>query len=55
MAAMLCVSEGYRRIDHVIGIAAEIVLNGKVIKTVASSPFVLKKHKAGFVVEDSQF
>lgn len=41
------VEPGYRRIDHVIGIAAEIVLNGEVVKTVASSPFVMKKHKEG--------
>lgn len=43
------VEPGYRRIDHVIGIAADIMLNGKVIKTVASSPFVMKKHKEGSI------
>ena len=40
---------GYRRVDHVIGIAADILLDGKVIKTVASSPFVMKKHKEGSI------
>lgn len=43
------VEPGYRRIDHVIGIVADIVLGDKVIKTVANSPFMLKKHKEGFV------
>ncbi|NWK54289.1 hypothetical protein HW115_01605 [Verrucomicrobiaceae bacterium N1E253] len=38
-------SEGGRRIDHVIGIAVEVVLDDKVIKTVANTPSVLKIHK----------
>lgn len=41
--------EGYRRVDHVIGIVAEILLKGKVIKTVASSSVMLKKHKEGSI------
>ena len=48
---MLCstggVQEGYRRIDHVIGIVAEVCVHGKVVKTVADAPFMLKKHKEG--------
>ncbi|MCP5536289.1 MAG: hypothetical protein H7A51_08665 [Akkermansiaceae bacterium] len=43
------VEPGYRRIDHIIGIVADVVLDGKVIKTVASSPLVLKKHKEGLI------
>ncbi|BDS05161.1 hypothetical protein NT6N_02010 [Oceaniferula spumae] len=43
------VSPGYRRIDHVIGIVAELEINGEVVKTVASSPFVLEKHKEGSI------
>ena len=38
------ISPGARRIDHVIGIAVEVVLGDKVIKTVANAPWVLKVH-----------
>lgn len=38
-------SPGARRVDHVIGIAVEVVLNGKVVKTVANTPEVLRIHK----------
>ena len=48
---MLCstggVQPGSRRIDHVIGIVAEVCIHGKVVKTVADAPFMLKKHKEG--------
>ena len=45
---MLCqagVSPGARRIDHVIGIAVDVVMDGKVVKTAANSPSVLKIHQ----------
>lgn len=45
------VSPGYRRIDHVIGIVAELYLGDKLLKTEASSPAVLKKHRQGTVKE----
>lgn len=44
------VSPGARRIDHVIGIAVEVVLDDKVIKTVANAPWVLKIHNEKRVV-----
>jgi|GEM_PF-5485255 len=42
---LVTVSPGARRIDHVIGIAIEVIMDGKVIKTVANSPSVLKIHR----------
>ncbi|MGB0992048.1 MAG: hypothetical protein ACPG32_06220 [Akkermansiaceae bacterium] len=43
------VDPGYRRIDHVIGIAVDVVLDGKIIKSVANSDKILAKHKEKFV------
>lgn len=49
---MLCYSDvpagvkpGARRIDHVIGIAVDVVLDGKIVKTVANSPKILTIHQ----------
>jgi len=39
------VSPGARRVDHVIGIVVDVVLDGKVLITVANTPEVLKTHK----------
>lgn len=45
---MLCavgVSPGARRIDHVIGIAVDVVMDGKIVKSVANRPSVMKIHE----------
>ena len=44
-------SPGARRIDHVIGIAVEVVLNGEIIKTVANTPAILKIHKEKIITQ----
>lgn len=37
--------EGYNRIDHVIGLVVELVLNGEVVKTVEERDGLIELHK----------
>lgn len=47
------VSPGARRVDHVIGIAVDVLLDGKVVFTVANTPKVLKIHKDKKITQTS--
>ena len=38
-------SPGARRIDHVIGLVVEILLEGEVVKTVSDYPKLLQQHR----------
>jgi len=43
--------EGARRVDHVIGVVVDIMVEGKVVKTVSNSPKVLQQHEEKKIIK----
>lgn len=44
-------SPGARRIDHVIGIVVDIMVDDKVVKTVSNSPKLLQLHEEKKIIK----
>jgi len=45
------IEDGARRVDHVIGVVVDIMVDGKIVKTVSNSPKVLQQHEEKKIIK----